>query len=97
MLLNHQGGTRADDGRTGATLWNMSGAGYPDCYIIATTNAPVLADVDDDGKLEYVGALAGCERDSSAGTPGYAPQERIMALDGTMRPLTLRSSHRPFR
>jgi RHS repeat-associated protein len=83
MLLNHQGGTRAVDGRTGATLWNMSGAGYPDCYIIATTNAPVLADVDDDGKLEYVGALAGCERDSSAGTPGYAPQDRIMALDAT--------------
>jgi len=83
MLLNHQGGTRAIDGRTGATLWNMSGAGYPDCYIIATTNAPVLADVDDDGKLEYVGALAGCERDSAIDSPGYAPQDRIMALDAT--------------
>ena len=86
MLLNHQGGTRAVDGRTGATLWNMSGAGYPDCYIIATTNAPVLADVDDDGKLEYVGALAGCERDSSAGTPGSPKYSNAVATSLSPRP-----------
>ncbi|MFO1311988.1 MAG: PASTA domain-containing protein [Burkholderiales bacterium] len=83
LVVNHQGGTRAVDGRTGATLWNLDATGYTDCNFFTSANAHVLADVDDDGKLEYVGALAGCERDTRITSPGYAPFDRIFALDTT--------------
>ena len=83
LMLNHQGGTRAVNGRTGATLWNLDNTGYTDCFFATNTVAQVLADVDDDGKLEYVGGLGGCERDSAINQPGYAPWDRIFAIDAT--------------
>ncbi len=83
LLLNHQGGTRAVDGRTGATLWNQDVTGYTDCSFFTNAVAQVLADIDDDGKLEYVGALAGCERDTRIGAAGFAPFDRIFAFDTT--------------
>ncbi|HQU48092.1 MAG TPA: RHS repeat-associated core domain-containing protein [Casimicrobiaceae bacterium] len=76
-------GHRAVDLRTGATLWNIDQTGYADCgFGFATSNATALADVDDDGVPEYVGNLGQCERDSAIDTPGYAPADRIFALDG---------------
>lgn len=77
-------GHRAVDGRNGATLWNIDASGYGDCrFDFPTTTAYVLADIDDDGKLEYVGNLGSCERDSAINSPGYAPPDRIFALDAT--------------
>ena len=69
-------GDRAIDGRTGATLWNFDQTGYEDCrFDFTSTTVPLLADVDDDGKLEYVGAFAGCSRDARV--------DRIFAFDAT--------------
>ncbi|MCC7114261.1 MAG: PASTA domain-containing protein [Burkholderiales bacterium] len=76
-------GHRAVDLRTGATLWGIDATGYADCYFgFPTTTAPLLTDVDDDGELEYVGNLASCERDSNIPAAGYAPADRIFALNG---------------
>jgi len=75
-------GHRAVDLRSGATLWDVDATGYADCgFGFPTTTAPLLADVDDDGTLEYVGNLASCERDSNVLAVGYAPADRIFALD----------------
>ncbi len=81
LLSSQFVGHRGVDGRTGATLWNIDNTGWTDCTFVPTTNAPLLADIDDDGTLEFVGALAGCERDSRVNTPGYAPPDRIFAVD----------------
>ena len=76
-------GHRAVDLRTGATLWDIDRTGYADCgFGFATTTAPALADVDDDGVPEYIGNLGSCERDSNILAAGYAPADRIFALDG---------------
>ncbi len=81
LLSSQFVGHRAVNGRTGGTLWDIDRTGWTDCTFVPTTNAPLLADVDDDGTLEFVGALAGCERDSRVNTPGYAPPDRIFAVD----------------
>ncbi len=84
LLLNSQGGPRAVNGQTGATLWNLDYTGYTDCRAdFAFTNAPLLADIDDDGKLEYVGSFLACARDATSNSPGANSVDRITAIDTT--------------
>ena len=82
LLTSQFTGPRAVDGRTGAPLWSFDSNGWGDCrFDFAAGSAAILADVDDDGQLEFVGSFGGCERDSRINAPGYAPSDRLIAID----------------
>ena len=74
-------------GLDGSVIWNAThndpgGLDLSDCYDwLAASNARVLADVDDDGSLEYVVPSA-CSRDGGNG----ATVDRVLAYDNEGKP-----------